>query len=76
MLFPFGINKEIKKDDLFINLFLGVGLSLVIVPFVGLALNFTPWGIRLLPISLILFFFTMTTLTIAIYREYSTNETS
>ena len=29
---------------------LGLGLSLALVPLIGLALNFTPWGIRLTPI--------------------------
>jgi hypothetical protein len=29
---------------------LSIGLSLAIVPLVGLALNYTPWGIRLAPI--------------------------
>jgi uncharacterized membrane protein len=32
------------------RLALSLGLSLAIVPLVGLALNFTPWGIRLEPI--------------------------
>ena len=31
---------------------LGLGLSLAVVPLLGLALNFSPWGIRLTPIIL------------------------
>ncbi len=49
---------------------LGVGLSLAIVPLVGLVLNYTPWGIRLNPIyaglSLLTLGFTFT----AVYRKY------
>ena len=29
---------------------LSIGLSIAIVPLVALALNFTPWGIRLMPV--------------------------
>ncbi len=31
---------------------LSFGLSIAIVPLIGLALNFTPWGIRLVPIMI------------------------
>ena len=41
-----------KKEDLdgLERLALSIGLSLALVPLVGLALNYTPWGIRLDPI--------------------------
>ncbi|MDG6900217.1 MAG: DUF1616 domain-containing protein [Nitrososphaerota archaeon] len=41
-----------KKEDLdsLERLALSIGLSLALVPLVGLLLNYTPWGIRLDPI--------------------------
>ena len=36
---------------------LSFGLSIVVVPLIGLALNYTPWGIRLYPILISLFIF-------------------
>ncbi len=41
------------------RLALSIGLSLAVVPLVGLALNYTPWGIRLVPIMASLFMFTL-----------------
>lgn len=38
---------------------LSVGLSLALVPLIGLLLNYTPWGIRLTPIVLSLVVFTV-----------------
>lgn len=38
---------------------LSVGLSICVVVFIGLALNYTPWGIRLGPILLALSAFTL-----------------
>lgn len=56
-----------EKEDLeFIErIALSFGLSLVIVPLIGLGLNYTPWGIRLDPIiiSLIIFIGLMSILT-------------
>jgi uncharacterized membrane protein len=49
-------------------------MSLALVPITGLLLNYTPWGIRLLPITLSLLALTLTlTLTLAtaaLVREY------
>lgn len=44
---------------------LSFGLSIIIVPLIGFALNYMPWGISLFPIlvSLILFIMTMSSLT-------------
>jgi len=50
---------------------LGVGLSLAIVPLVGLVLNYTPWGIRLNPIYAGLSLLTLGFTCIAVYRKYS-----
>jgi hypothetical protein len=55
-LFPKG--RELDRIE---RLALSVGLSLALVPLVGLLLNYTPWGIRLDPIM-----FSLTTLTIAL----------
>ena len=38
---------------------LGLGLSLALVPLIGLALNFSPWGIRLTPIVVSLSLWTL-----------------
>src|SRR3972149_7515071 len=52
-----------RKNDLdaIERIALSFGLSIAVVPLIGLVLNFTPWGIRLVPIiiSLTLFIFIM-----------------
>lgn len=50
-----------KKTDLgtIERLTLSIGLSLAVVPLIGLALNYTPWGIRLYPIIISLFILTL-----------------
>lgn len=62
-----------KRDELedLERFALGVGLSLALVPLVGLVLNYTPWGIRLAPI-----FAGLTTLVLvlsltAVFRKYT-----
>ena len=50
---------------------LGVGLSLAIVPLVGLVLNYTPWGIRLNPIYVGLSLLSLSFTFIAVYRKYT-----
>jgi len=49
---------------------LGVGLSLALVPLVGLVLNYTPWGIRLEPIFVSLTLLTVVLAVVAVYRKY------
>ncbi|MBU0497710.1 MAG: DUF1616 domain-containing protein [Candidatus Thermoplasmatota archaeon] len=51
---------------------LSFGLSIAIVPLIGLGLNYTPWGIRLEPILLSLFLFIILMALIALYRWYTT----
>jgi len=51
---------------------LSIGLSLALVPIVGLLLNYTPWGIRLTPILLSLLALTTIFATAAIIREHQT----
>ena len=49
---------------------LSLGLSLALVPIIGLMLNYTPWGIRLTPIVLSLLAMAIIFSTIAIIREH------
>jgi uncharacterized membrane protein len=49
---------------------LSLGMSIALVPIVGLLLNYTPWGIRLTPIVLSLTALTIAFATTAILREY------
>lgn len=60
-----------KKDDLdgIERVALSFGLSIAVVPLIGLGLNYTPWGIRLLPILVSLSFFTIAMCVVAVYRR-------
>ncbi len=60
-----------KKDDLdgIERIALSFGLSIAVVPLLGLGLNYTPWGIRLIPILVTLVIFTLTMCVITIYRR-------
>jgi uncharacterized membrane protein len=64
-LFPKG--RELDSIERFA---LSVGLSLALVPLVGLLLNYTPWGIRLTPIVISLTILTVGLAAIALVREY------
>lgn len=60
-----------KRDlDPIERIALSVGMSLALVPITGLLLNYTPWGIRLTPITLSLLVLTMAFATTALMREY------
>ncbi|MGC9069155.1 MAG: DUF1616 domain-containing protein [Thermoprotei archaeon] len=61
-----------KEEDLkpLERLALSIGLSLALVPLVGLILNYTPWGIRLGPILTALTILTLTLLITSTYRKY------
>jgi hypothetical protein len=52
------------------RLALSIGLSLAVVPLIGLILNYTPWGIRLTPIVTSLATFTETMTVLALVRKY------
>lgn len=60
-----------KKDDLggIERLALSFGLSIAVVPLIGLGLNYTPWGIRLTPILLSLIFFIIIMGCISFFRR-------
>jgi uncharacterized membrane protein len=53
------------------RLALSIGLSICIVVFIGLGLNYTPWGIRLGPILFSLATFTLIFAAISVYRRSS-----
>jgi len=52
---------------------LSFGISLVVVPIVGLILSFTPWGFRLIPLVLSLFIIIIIFATLAIIRQIQNN---
>ena len=60
-----------KRDDFDIaqRLALSLGLSIVVVPLVGVVLNFTPWGIGLYPVLISLLVFIIAASAIACYRR-------
>ena len=62
--------KEGELDGLE-RLALSIGLSLAIVPLVGLILNYTPWGITLTPIMLSLAFFAEAMGVVAFVKKFS-----
>ena len=51
------------------RLALSIGLSLAVVPLVGLILNYTPWGIRLVPVVVSNTALTIALLTVAALRK-------
>lgn len=54
---------------------LSFGLSIAIVPLIGLGLNYTPWGIRLIPILISLSLFTILMCGLAYLRRAKIPET-
>jgi len=49
---------------------LSIGLSLAVVPLIGLLLNYLPWGIRLTPVTLSLAIFAEAMAAVALARKY------
>ena len=62
-----------REMDSIERIALSVGLSLALVPLVGLILNYTPWGITLLPIVISLSVLTTCLVGIALARKYTSN---
>ena len=60
-----------RKDDLDLveRLALSLGLSIAIVPLIGLGLNYSPWGIRLNPILAFVTLFIVLAAGVATYRR-------
>ena len=65
-----GLIKAEMDDDL-TRFALSIGLSLAIVPLTGLVLNYTPFGIRLLPVTLSIAGITIALLTLALTRKHA-----
>jgi len=63
-----------KELDIIERVALSIGMSMAIVPIVGLLLNYTPWGIRVTPITLSCLALTWVFATAAIIREYQRYE--
>ena len=73
-LFPTKVPIQTGSEDLdkIERVALSIGMSLALVPITGLLLNYTPWGIRLTPITISLLALTFTFATAAIIREHQT----
>jgi uncharacterized membrane protein len=71
-LFPTGppIASSTKSLDMIERAALSIGLSLAIVSLLGLFLNYTPWGVRLVPLVIGLLGLTTIFATVGIMREY------
>jgi uncharacterized membrane protein len=52
------------------RLVLSIGLSLAIVPLIGLLLNYVPWSIKLEPVAVSLAIYTLIVAVIALVRKY------
>jgi len=73
----FALFPEKKTDqgiDIIERIALSLGLSLAVVPLIGLGLNYTSWGIRLEPILFSLFIFIIGLGSVGIYRWFQTKE--
>ena len=69
-LFPF--KRQGEGISVVERIGLSLGMSVVIVPLFGLGLNFSPWGIRLEPLLLVLCLFIFGVGSVALYRWYVT----
>jgi hypothetical protein len=71
-LFPAQVPIKLPTEslDTIERIALSLGMSLALVPIVGLLLNYTPWGIRLTPTVLSLLALTIVFSTAAIIREH------
>ncbi len=60
-----------RELDELARLALSIGLSLALVPLIGLALNYTPFGIRLLPVAVSLAGLTLAFLVLALVKRHT-----
>jgi uncharacterized membrane protein len=65
-----------RKDSISVmeKVVLSFGLSIAVIPIIGLILNYTPWGLRLQPIFIAIFLFIIVMAIIAIIRRKSVLE--
>jgi uncharacterized membrane protein len=77
-LFPTEVPVKTSSEstDAIERIALSFGMSLALVPIVGLLLNYTPWGIRPAPITLSLLASTMAFALGALLRSYQTRKTN
>lgn len=77
VLFPTKVPIQLNSEnmDSIERIALGLGTSLALTPLVALILNYTPWGIRLIPLTLSLLIFTLVFASVAIFREHQAKET-
>jgi uncharacterized membrane protein len=75
-LFPvqLPIKTSTQNLDTIERIALSLGMSIALVPIIGLILNYTPWGIRLTPTVLSLFALTLVFATAAAIREQQTKK--
>jgi uncharacterized membrane protein len=73
-LFPTQVPVKTSSEsiDAIERVALSLGMSLALVPIVGLLLNYTPWGVRLTPITLSLLALTVAFALAALLRDYQT----
>jgi uncharacterized membrane protein len=71
-LFPSGvpIKTSSERMDKLERVVLSFGVSLILTPMVALILNYTPLGVRLLPVTLSLLMFTVGFATVGLFREF------
>jgi len=71
-LFPKEVPFKTRSEELdsIERIALSIGMSLALVPLAGLFLNYTPWGIRLTPVTLSLLALTITFSTVGVIREH------
>lgn len=74
LIFALYPNKKTDKGiDIIERIALSFGLSIAVIPLIGLGLNYSPWGIQLEPVLLSIFIFIIGIGAIAIYRWIKTN---
>jgi len=71
VLFPTKVPIQLNSEnmDSIERIALGLGTSLALTPLIALVLNYTPWGIRLIPLTLSLLIFTLVFASVAVFRE-------
>lgn len=72
VLFPTHVPMKTTSEnlDMVERIALSIGISIALIPMIGLILNYTPWGINLMPIVLSLLALTSVLAITALLREY------